>query len=701
MNMNAVFFIKSKKTSLLIIFGLAICFFNRPIIYAQELSGFNNPNYYQQPIIKWGNSSYHDSLGIREPFIYKEGENFYLYYDCIEQLYNPSFENNLGVNGWSAYRSNISTTSEKYLFGNQSLKVISNGQLNAGVYTGKYYYQNNISADFIASPDGLEVMPGFSYIASAYVWAESGRPIELWVQQYKDDPEQSFYTQNIISAATVKNRVNGNGSWQRISVRFTADVYAKAATLSLVIPETLVTTTYLDGVQLERIATTQTTPSDFPSGTNFNQKIEDILGWRTCLAKSTDGINFQKKGMVTVLGEKGQWENLERSGRVGSSFTYASIFKNGSKYYTYTWEGGYALGSTYTLDAGIVGSRSPFYQDRRAQIPNGDPPKSGLAFANSPEGPFYRMSQDNPVIAPPIGEASCEASVRDCGSLWGCDYLTSIGTPVFIDGQWIIYTGGQTLLHKGVWEGTFGGNSTGCHAISAGYASSTSALGPWNQWSGNPIFDPSNLVNIGTALEGPIYYRDISGYHVLFLNAISGGAHAIEAFWTLEPLSRWPILANRKTIIDWYQIPWTGGAKGNINLATVAESTDKNTLFLYYAARNNIESTVENYRSYLFHDIGLITYPLPLLKGNILATPTPNTVSCQICASGPAKNLGNANCDGKVNAIDFALWKRIYTAGGLIPETEKANVDFNCNSITDTTHIINLFDFKIWAGNYR
>lgn len=74
---------------------------------------------------------------------------------------------------------------------------------------------------------------------------------------------------------------------------------------------------------------------------------------------------------------------------------------------------------------------------------------------------------------------------------------------------------------------------------------------------------------------------------------------------------------------------------------------------------------------------------------------------CQSCPAGmPAKTLGNANCDGKINAIDFAMWKNVYIGTGLIPESVKAAVDFNCQA-GQLSHAVDLSDFLIWAGNIR
>ncbi|MDP3994621.1 MAG: hypothetical protein Q8P91_02225 [bacterium] len=66
---------------------------------ADSPKNLDQPAIYPQRIISWGNSGYHDSLGARDPYAVKDNGTYYLYYDCIEDLLNPSFESKLGTNG--------------------------------------------------------------------------------------------------------------------------------------------------------------------------------------------------------------------------------------------------------------------------------------------------------------------------------------------------------------------------------------------------------------------------------------------------------------------------------------------------------------------------------------------------------------------------------------------------------------------------
>ena len=79
-------------------------------------------------------------------------------------------------------------------------------------------------------------------------------------------------------------------------------------------------------------------------------------------------------------------------------------------------------------------------------------------------------------------------------------------------------------------------------------------------------------------------------------------------------------------------------------------------------------------------------------------TSTPTKPACVQCPAGnPAQGTGNANCDGKVDLLDFALWLSGYrqALGGGVSQDLKAKVDFNCDGRIDLT------DFSRWLGTYR
>jgi hypothetical protein len=66
---------------------------------------------------------------------------------------------------------------------------------------------------------------------------------------------------------------------------------------------------------------------------------------------------------------------------------------------------------------------------------------------------------------------------------------------------------------------------------------------------------------------------------------------------------------------------------------------------------------------------------------------------CQICSSGLARNLGNANCDSAVNIADFVIWKDEYLqSNGAVKTNYQA--DFDCDSKVTMT------DFVKWKSGY-
>ena len=58
------------------------------------------------------------------------------------------------------------------------------------------------------------------------------------------------------------------------------------------------------------------------------------------------------------------------------------------------------------------------------------------------------------------------------------------------------------------------------------------------------------------------------------------------------------------------------------------------------------------------------------------------------------KNLGDANCDGNINDVDYDIWKCEFLGGGICkdPSSQKA-ADFNLDTKVD------LIDFEIWRSN--
>ncbi|MBP8591335.1 hypothetical protein KBI33_02575 [Candidatus Shapirobacteria bacterium] len=613
-----LFFLLSKKN---------LGYIDSIVLAAQEI--LPKPSVYPTPIIFYGDSNYHDSLGARNPYALFDNNTYYLYYDCIEDLINSSFESNLLANGWGGWNASVSSTTEKALFGIRSLKVVTNGTEGAGAFSGDYFYNyvegGPNSQENLAIPRGLGVKNNERYFASAYFLADDNVKVKLLVQQYRDDPQ--FYFENKIINKDRMVVKEGNGKWQQIWIDFIADANARDITISLVSDQKAIV--YWDGVSLERkTKDEQIAPSPYVEKDFHNWLLEELIGWRTCVAISGDGVNFVKKGLIKSLGVKGAWENFERPGWVGSSFSYLNVFKYQQKWYAFVWEAGHPA----NLDKGQPNKRRPGYRDLRAQLENGEPLRSGFAKADSPLGPFTRLSQGGPVIDLPAESlAKCnDGKERTREYPYGCDYLAPMGAPQFINNKWVVFLTGQTHRFRSLWEGTGGngcGNAcsvdakNGWFAINAGLALADSPLGPWKVRK-KPIFNPEENLSIAKVAEGASYfYHEQSGWHIIFFNSIGGGAHAIRAAWTdkplvsEEPIEYWPLKEQSQEIINWDQIPWSLGQRGLINLpAPVVDPRRPNYLRVYFGARKDQfpkeNNFMENYYSFLFHDIGLLTLDL-------------------------------------------------------------------------------------------
>lgn len=567
---------------------------------AQDNGFIAQGTFHANPVIRSGSSAYHDSLGARDPYVVKSGGKFYLFYDCTEGLLNPSFESNWGTNGWESWQAEISSTSTVSLSGSRSLRVEILTTPGGGAYTGDYYYNflsEGRQEENWAVPIGLEVLPDIDYVASAYVLADEGKEVELLVQQYIDDPR--FYWENLIEEGSVGSTAIGDGEWHQISVNFKSDTNVRAITISLT--GELNSVSYWDGVQLEQ-KTGGASPFPTDSGfieRNYNRQFVDSVGWQPCVAVSADGISFEKLGLISIGGQREEWETIEKPGWVGSSSMYLNPFYHNGKWYAYNWQSGYELSPENNLDSGAP-TRREGYGDRRAFLPIAIA-RSGLFSSNHPGGPYTRISGETPPILP-NHHLLCDEQPN-----WGCDYLAASGAPVMIEGTWVEFLSGLTS-----WDETW-------TAISSGMATSDNPLSGWE------VTDTPFLTNIQDrtdpdflVAEGPMYFNDAgSGHHVVFPNNIGKGT--IEAFWTEEPFVPWP-MQNRKIVVDIGSVPWSQGKGGAIGLATVAEKESQ--LMLYFAARVNPQPLSYNnaWNKYLFHDIGLVTYTLPLLEGPSLLT---------------------------------------------------------------------------------
>lgn len=733
-------------------------------------SNIRRPTIYSRPVLRWGNSSYHDSMGARDPWVVKDNGTYYLYYDCMESLYNNSFESAMGTNGWDTYEASIESYPVSWAVnGNRVLKLVTQPVVNAHAGTGKYYYDNIQDTLHEAAPAGVEVMANTEYIASAYMTANVNTAMELRVVEYTTDPGNFNNTTKVNGAVVYHGttvRGKGGNTWERVFVRFRTNAQTTAIRIVLLTPLAIATESYWDAIQLERASPGQTQPTEFPN-LNYNYRLEDILGWKPCVAISTDGINFTKRGLITITGQLGVWENVQQPGWIGASPMYLNVFKNSqdNRWYAYYWKGGRPT-------RGMTGDY--LYRQQRVQFPagnglnhDGQPSnissndvshdRSGLLLSSSgPMGPFQRISQNLPQVVPRTPSVCRQNSRSEQDVLrggWGCEYLTVHGKPEFINGQWILFLSGQTWRSSGVWPGTGNGYSS----ITGGFATGPGPLGPWMVSEYSPIF--SNSWNVtGGPLEGAMYYYDAgSGNHVLFSNRLGGGAYSIDAIWTRQPFDKWnlsPTGENWHHVITKDQIPWLSAANNGraINLPTVIEN-GAGQLNVYFGVRASMVSendqTEIDERTYMFHDIGLLTLNLPLLQPlptntsppntptpvptntptptrtptpthtpipTPTRTPTPipptftptptntptpqptNTPTPVIATNTPAptntpiclKSQGDANCVDGITLADYVLWRLEYTRVRIT-----LTADFNSDNRVD------LKDFEILRRNIR
>jgi len=91
------------------------------------------------------------------------------------------------------------------------------------------------------------------------------------------------------------------------------------------------------------------------------------------------------------------------------------------------------------------------------------------------------------------------------------------------------------------------------------------------------------------------------------------------------------------------------------------------------------------------------TTPTPTPGANLTSTPVPTEQNCTPCSSGVRlKSLGNANCDGKINIFDFAIWKKERIAYLGDPQTrDNWKSDFNCDGKVTGD------DLTIWKANQQ
>lgn len=159
---------------------------------------------------------------------------------------------------------------------------------------------------------------------------------------------------------------------------------------------------------------------------------------------------------------------------------------------------------------------------------------------------------------------------------------------------------------------------------------------------------------------------------------------------------------------DYQAFPEVGGLNINYQFDKYEVGQDINNVTKYTdgalgrrEVRCLINSTVALYDSitYFYETNFLLTPFLPPIS----PTSTPTPFFCLSCpVSVPAKSSGNADCDSKINVLDFSSWLKVYeniTHGLPVSDQEKGEVDFTCQP-NQGTFIVGPEDAAVWARNY-
>lgn len=85
---------------------------------------------------------------------------------------------------------------------------------------------------------------------------------------------------------------------------------------------------------------------------------------------------------------------------------------------------------------------------------------------------------------------------------------------------------------------------------------------------------------------------------------------------------------------------------------------------------------------------------IPILTSTLIPTQKPITITSSPTVSYCSlKNQGDANCDGKINILDFNLWKNEFLSE-LEEKTTKRDSDFNKDNL------VTILDFNIWRTGF-
>jgi hypothetical protein len=71
-----------------------------------------------------------------------------------------------------------------------------------------------------------------------------------------------------------------------------------------------------------------------------------------------------------------------------------------------------------------------------------------------------------------------------------------------------------------------------------------------------------------------------------------------------------------------------------------------------------------------------------------------NANICNVCSTGLSKSKGNADCNNKIDLVDYAWWLSVFKSG-----SNKGVVDFNCQ-LEDSQFKVDLADFRVLLNNF-
>ncbi len=66
----------------------------------------------------------------------------------------------------------------------------------------------------------------------------------------------------------------------------------------------------------------------------------------------------------------------------------------------------------------------------------------------------------------------------------------------------------------------------------------------------------------------------------------------------------------------------------------------------------------------------------------------------------PLKSIGDANCDGKVDLVDYKIWREEYDTM-VAPNPVNQNADFACVEGNKNTYFVDMVDYEIWRRNTK